>query len=141
MLAKYKEQWLIALRSGKYEQGRELLRGDGCFCCLGVLCDVVKDDLPADHGWLDVTAASKGTQDLIPVALRHKDIKLFGPTDNREHGVLPDAVTRLVGISKSVEMDLICMNDKGKSFEEIADWIENEVPVTASLNTYIRSSC
>lgn len=36
------QQWIKALRSGKYEQGRERLRDGNKFCCLGVLCDISK---------------------------------------------------------------------------------------------------
>lgn len=36
-----KQKWVDALRSGKYEQGRFLLKNnDGQYCCLGVLCDL-----------------------------------------------------------------------------------------------------
>lgn len=40
-----KAKWIAALRSGKYKQGQNAMRivapdGD-CFCCLGVLCDVI----------------------------------------------------------------------------------------------------
>lgn len=39
--------WSEALRSGKYEQGKTVLKTeDGKFCCLGVLCHVVDPD-----GW------------------------------------------------------------------------------------------
>ncbi len=34
------EQWIAALRSGKYEQGQGALRDGDSFCCLGVLCDL-----------------------------------------------------------------------------------------------------
>jgi hypothetical protein len=38
-------KWLEALRSGKYTQARQLLRGGDSFCpsfcCLGVLCDII----------------------------------------------------------------------------------------------------
>lgn len=35
-------KWLVALRSGKYKQGRASLRNiNDEFCCLGVLCDVL----------------------------------------------------------------------------------------------------
>jgi hypothetical protein len=34
------KQWVDALRSGKYKQGRKRLRHAGRHCCLGVLCDV-----------------------------------------------------------------------------------------------------
>jgi hypothetical protein len=36
-----KAQWVAALRSGEYTQGKEALRNDeGGFCCLGVLCEL-----------------------------------------------------------------------------------------------------
>jgi hypothetical protein len=34
-------KWINALRSGKYKQGRNVLRNQNDeFCCLGVLCDI-----------------------------------------------------------------------------------------------------
>lgn len=33
-------KWVIALRSGEYQQGKESLHPDGKFCCLGVACDL-----------------------------------------------------------------------------------------------------
>lgn len=42
----YKVRWLEALRSGRYPQGTDMLRTSyDEYCCLGVLCDVVKKDL------------------------------------------------------------------------------------------------
>lgn len=35
-----KAKWVEALRSGEYQQGVMYLKRDGCFCCLGVLCEV-----------------------------------------------------------------------------------------------------
>ena len=41
-----KQAWIKALRSGEYEQGTGYLRSeDNKFCCLGVLCDIMKDRL------------------------------------------------------------------------------------------------
>lgn len=37
----FKAQWLEALRSGRYPQGRGALRREGYYCCLGVLADVI----------------------------------------------------------------------------------------------------
>lgn len=34
-----KAKWVEALNSGEYKQGRNKLRVDDSFCCLGVLCD------------------------------------------------------------------------------------------------------
>ena len=39
-----KEKWIDALRSGKYEQGSEKLRGVNGYCCLGVLCDLYSQE-------------------------------------------------------------------------------------------------
>lgn len=42
MNAEIKTKWLEALRSGRYQQAESELKDDkGCFCCLGVLCEVV----------------------------------------------------------------------------------------------------
>lgn len=35
-----KAKWIAALRSGDYVQGRNGLRKEGKYCCLGVLCDI-----------------------------------------------------------------------------------------------------
>ena len=35
-----KTLWVAALRSGDYEQAQGVLKRDGGFCCLGVLCDL-----------------------------------------------------------------------------------------------------
>lgn len=42
------KKWIAALRSGEYKQGRDALvqkTGKGLrYCCLGVLCDISKDE-------------------------------------------------------------------------------------------------
>jgi len=44
-----KEQWIEALRSGKYRQGKHVLRDkEDKFCCLGVLCDLYRKE--TGHG-------------------------------------------------------------------------------------------
>lgn len=37
----FKKEWTIALRSGKYPQGRRRLLGPEGYCCLGVACVVL----------------------------------------------------------------------------------------------------
>lgn len=42
MKASIRTKWLAALRSGEYKQNTDgALRKHDCYCCLGVLCDVV----------------------------------------------------------------------------------------------------
>lgn len=35
-----KQEWLEALKSGKYVQGKAQLKHKGKYCCLGVICDI-----------------------------------------------------------------------------------------------------
>jgi len=102
---KLKEDWVKALRSGKYEQGTKFLRRDNDkFCCLGVLCDIteydkwIKDDNEKFYNF------GKGTYSLLPINL----IKLIG---------------------YGIQGDLVRMNDGGETFDKIADYIEANVPV------------
>lgn len=37
---KIKRRWVKALRSGKYQQGRNQLMRSTRMCCMGVLCDI-----------------------------------------------------------------------------------------------------
>jgi hypothetical protein len=47
MKREIRDRWTAALRSGEYEQGRSTLRDrEDRYCCLGVLCDVLGQDVP-----------------------------------------------------------------------------------------------
>lgn len=50
MNPKVKKQWLKALRSGEYNQGRGALVEDNNFCCLGVLCNLHAEANPGMEG-------------------------------------------------------------------------------------------
>lgn len=101
----WKEDWVEALRSGEYVQGRNALDRRERQCCLGVLCDIA--DLPWSRHF-----RGRVYYDIDPV--------LGGST-----GGLPHNFRERVGISIPQEEQLIALNDQAKaSFEEIADWIE-----------------
>ncbi len=100
-----KERWLEALRSGKYQQAKNFLRRDEThFCCLGVLCDVVDSSR-----WEPLEA---------------------GPGYKHTHGhhgairYLPDWIARQGGFNEEVLDKAMSMNDKGKSFADIANFLE-----------------
>ena len=119
-----KAQWVAALRSGEYEQGKWALHyvdenGNAQFCCLGVLCDL---------------AVKAGL-----------DVEVFGPDQGSEGYVcyddspdgLPNSVSDWSGLGgpwgRRPDKDrgdddyaLYALNDAGVSFEEIADVIEEE---------------
>ena len=96
MNAEYKQKWLTALRSGKYPQGREKLREDGKYCCLGVLCDIVDPD-----GW-------------------------DGDKHRGTGGLLSEVAERVTGVKTFEMGHLINQNDTlGWDFNQIANYIEN----------------
>ena len=104
-----KAEWVKALRSGNYAQGKGNLRTfDDKYCCLGVLCDIGQR-----KAWT-----------------RRDDSYMY----HYEHGgntsytALPGSgINTVIGISASSESALMIMNDNGDSFEEIADYIEKNL--------------
>jgi hypothetical protein len=97
------KKWIAALRSGKYKQGRNKLRDkEDCYCCLGVLCDIV-----APTKWTKIES----------------DARWF----NLGHWEFPSKeIMRKVGIKSRTRNILVSMNDYNKiSFDEIADYLEN----------------
>ena len=112
-----KERWLAALRSGDYKQGKDSLKTEAnTFCCLGVLCDVVKDDLGAY--WSEVE----------PGAWR-KSFMVDGVYYNTEYP--PYEVNELIPtLTMGQRSTLIRMNDTAGSvntFAVIADYIEENL--------------
>lgn len=110
-----KKQWIDALRSGTYAQGKGQLRNDNKFCCLGVLCDL--------H--------AKATSNTW-----HCDEDYL-----QGHSLLPNAVADWANISEDARVHtggntcnigtagytLSSLNDNGSTFAEIADFIEKEL--------------
>ncbi len=89
--------WVKALRSGEYEQTVSQLERNGAFCCLGVACEVAKQE--------GVIAEYNGD---------------FGDLTSCEK------VARWINVSPKA-MYLIGLNDVGgRTFPEIADAVGNE---------------
>jgi hypothetical protein len=105
-----KKRWIEALRSGKYKQGKKRLKSlGGYYCCLGVLCDIVKDNLGIE--W-------------------HESNESYVISGNA--GVLPNDVEHYTGLLSTTlpsnpNRCLEGLNDLyGYTFEQIADVIEKE---------------
>jgi hypothetical protein len=114
-----KNIWVEELRSGKYEQNRGALRNNGRdreFCCLGVLCDI--------HAKLTKTAKWEFVPEEGMNWYRLNDTSI-----GRDDGVLPYFVKEWADM-KSPTGDisetecLSAYNDSGKTFNELADIIE-----------------
>lgn len=113
--------WLAGLRSGQYVQGDGRLKqdrsGQTLHCCLGVACEV---------------ALQNGVELSVDVANgQFHSVYLF---DN-EVSYLPNKVQNWLGlrhdnpivwdVDNVYHYELVDLNDKGTSFEEIADLIES----------------
>lgn len=106
---KVKADWLAALRSGEFEQGKGHLNKNGLYCCLGVLCEV----------------AIRSGQEVQRIKSN-----VDGTTYYDGVSSFPaDSIYRWAGMYNSYkyELKLASMNDEGKSFQEIADWIEENL--------------
>ena len=105
MNRRVKKEWIEALRSGDYEQGKGRLCGDGGFCCLGVVAD-----LEYDGYWL-------------------RDPPTTWMLDDAANSVtrLPPAFAKRIKLVPFVTSLLIILNDGGVPFTKIADWLEGHV--------------
>lgn len=111
----FKAKWLAELRSGKHKQGRNTMYDtatDG-LCCLavaGLVCGLSKDEMAG------VDIITQRLRNDVPekkLALSKKAADLHYP--------------EMLAAMDSVGKDLAEMNDDGKSFSEIADWIETNL--------------
>lgn len=112
MNAELKAEWIAALRSGDYKQGKSFLKNDdGTFCCLGVLCDIMEPD---------AFAFSEVDDDGFGYDLTHP---MADSTLEFIHGDF-DGQT---GLNFFMQEDLATKNDNGKTFVEIAAYIEENL--------------
>lgn len=113
--------WVKALRSGEYKQARNRLRFDeDRFCCLGVACDLYAKatgngvwDGDKDSGYLFIIGDRRRE-----VVLPYEVVKWLGVSDSE----CPYGNWDMIGEDRSLTGD----NDRGASFEEIADTIDAE---------------
>lgn len=92
------KKWVATLRSGDYKQGKRYLRFNDKFCCLGVACDIIDKTKWYAYG----------------------NIYNYGIFTS----VLDDDTVKYIGLDD--QNYLIAMNDSGKTFDEIADYIEEK---------------
>lgn len=111
MKPEIKAEWVAALRSGEYQQGKDWLESDGKFCCLGVLCSIAvqKGDLQREQYGNTVEYVRK--------------------EDMSSTKILPTYLYDLAGLTgafsvKGKNYTLAGLNDEGFTFDQIADIIE-----------------
>lgn len=99
MNKRLKARWIKALRSGKYKQTTGTMKDAAGYCCLGVLRELI--------------APGSRAEDCNASALGPRHCKIAG---------LPRYSTDVR--SESPQNKVAKMNDDGRSFTEIADYIE-----------------
>lgn len=110
-----KEKWLTALRSGLYRQGHHRLkRGflNPSHCCLGVLCEVAS---------LEGLVTPKQTGLSLHTFVSTEGGSIFGEF------MPPGNVMKWANLDTKDAAHLVEMNDSGKPFSEIADYIETNL--------------
>lgn len=120
-----KALWLAALRSEEYGQTQNALKMNGKYCCLGVLCDVaVKNGVPVEVE--DRTISSEktvgyfdGESGTLPLKVR----EWAGLMDLNQH----NPATTVPMSEDGGFYSLAELNDKGKTFAELADIIERDL--------------
>lgn len=113
-------KWVEKLRSGEYQQAREQLRSkDNGYCCLGVLCEVYREDV-GNSEW---------------ILLKNQDEESYSYEFLGMSGMLPNRVIHWAGMSDSVMVGygskretLTALNDILRlDFNKIADVIEADM--------------
>lgn len=104
-----KRKWVRALRSGGYRQTQRwtiIKEDDGSlgYCCLGVL------------------ACEMAPEFIRPHPYNEEAFGIDGKTT-----ILPDDFAILLGLSQNAQSTLASLNDEGKTFDEIADYIEENL--------------
>lgn len=124
----HKAKWLTALRSGDYKQGQNRLRtAQDEYCCLGVLCEILKDEINGAwelHGGRYTFVAGAGrigreSSGLPPVLVHLTGVASLGHFNNSTKRAMNASLSWA-----SSRQSLSDLNDTGSTFAEIADVIE-----------------
>jgi hypothetical protein len=105
------KKWITALRSDKYEQGKDRLCRDGKFCCLGVLCELAVEASVCEKKEC-ITGIYYGIGSYINNQVLPIPVMMWTNINNPQ------------GLVPSKNNTLACLNDNGTTFSEIANIIE-----------------
>lgn len=108
-----KQEWLTALRSGDYPQGRFALHLGPGYCCLGVLCDLYRQ------------AQGDGPETWVEQHIDDEDAILHTVFFYQACStMISKPIMDWVGLNGCEASSLAEQNDHGASFTQIAETIE-----------------
>jgi hypothetical protein len=109
-------QFIQALRQGEYHQIKGVLRSVNGYCASGVACDVYRLANKSNTAYRWVHGGAYDSRYLM-----------FFTPEQKYLTMMPDEVRQYFNLSLHHENHIVEMNDSGKSFHEIADWLEQQV--------------
>lgn len=114
-----KDKWIAALRSGEYQQGTNHLKYGDHFCCLGVLTD-----LYIKEKGLTWDSKSPGSINGLSAIPSWDVVSWAGLNEANPSVIVPESIRGETGCTCD---SLAQMNDRGYTFEQIADVIESQL--------------
>lgn len=129
MNANVKKLWVEALRSGKYKQGQSRLKytrdGKVKHCCLGVLCEVFKEDNTRSENLLSISidALRENSSFLSVPSVIATEI---GLESGNPLVSLSETIMEELGNMDLPDHSLAALNDAGLTFSAIADIIQEQ---------------
>lgn len=128
-------EWLDALESGKYEQGKTFLNKNNKFCCLGVACDLFAEKLGLvienDDGIIGYAnkvedQSQRWESDYTSTTLPKPIMELLKIRDNCGEFINKTVIASKNDYGTMSYGSLAGMNDSGNfSFKDIAEYIRN----------------
>lgn len=119
-----KKQWLEALTSGNYKQGKNCLNNGNKFCCLGVLSDLYAKKHNIEWEKEKYENDKLFNEDSV---LPSKVKQWAGLSRKNPRVILTDKATKKLGYENGGKEDLATLNDEGCSFKVIAECIEKSL--------------
>lgn len=103
-----KDDWINALKSGRYEQTKAYLYDGERYCCLGVLTDMYV------------------TRCAFKDELLSYGESIIEHSDHKKNCLPSSAVLSWAQLPGDLAIELAAMNDTGKTFEQIAEYIKEK---------------
>jgi hypothetical protein len=128
-----KESWLAALRSGKFKQGKGAMRrkewkGD-TYDPVGILSELFRREVKRGDWVMGHKFVARGSPKVATFVLGRDTIETRTGLRIRRwfaYGPPPD-VMQWANLHYRDATRIMAMSDRGKTFEEIADWIEENI--------------
>lgn len=124
-IAAHRAEWLRALRSGEWKQGKQRLRSGDEYCCLGVACTLagIEGVLIEDEGGWPHGPTYLFDDDHLTLPARAQNwlgVEEGNPTLGIPRQVAMDTLSD----DTTWARDVASLNDEGFTFNQLADLIE-----------------